>query len=54
MESVLVTPPALSAEVREKPARVRRITLGQPARIPGPTAAAVSLLLIHPKRGGSS
>jgi tRNA uridine 5-carboxymethylaminomethyl modification enzyme len=40
----------LSAEVREKFARVRPATLGQAARIPGVTPAAVSLLLIHLKR----
>jgi tRNA uridine 5-carboxymethylaminomethyl modification enzyme len=40
----------LSAEVREKLTRVRPVTLGQAARIPGVTPAAVSLLLIHLKR----
>ena len=40
----------LSAEVREKLARVRPDTLGQAARIPGVTPAALSLLLIHLKR----
>jgi tRNA uridine 5-carboxymethylaminomethyl modification enzyme len=40
----------LSAEVREKFNRVRPSTLGQAARIPGITPAAVSLLLIHLKR----
>jgi tRNA uridine 5-carboxymethylaminomethyl modification enzyme len=40
----------LSAEVREKLNRVRPHTLGQAARIPGVTPAAVSLLLIHLKR----
>ena len=40
----------LSAEVREKLDRVRPATLGQAARIPGVTPAAVSLLLIHLKR----
>ncbi len=43
----------LSAEVREKLARVRPATLGQAARIPGVTPAAVSLLLIHLKRRGA-
>jgi tRNA uridine 5-carboxymethylaminomethyl modification enzyme len=42
--------PGLSAEVREKLTRVRPATLGQAARIPGITPAAVSLLLIHLKR----
>ena len=40
----------LSAEVSEKLCRVRPTTLGQAARIPGVTPAAVSLLLIHLKR----
>ncbi len=40
----------LSAEVREKLIRVRPSTVGQAARIPGVTPAAVSLLLIHLKR----
>jgi tRNA uridine 5-carboxymethylaminomethyl modification enzyme len=40
----------LSAEVREKFTRVQPATVGQAARIPGVTPAAVSLLLIHLKR----
>ncbi len=44
----------LSAEVREKLARVRPATLGQAARIPGVTPAAVSLLLVHLKRRKSA
>jgi tRNA uridine 5-carboxymethylaminomethyl modification enzyme len=40
----------LSSEVREKLTRVRPATVGQAARIPGVTPAAVSLLLIHLKR----
>ncbi|MEA3274336.1 MAG: tRNA uridine-5-carboxymethylaminomethyl(34) synthesis enzyme MnmG [Pseudomonadota bacterium] len=40
----------LSTEVREKLNRVRPSTVGQAARIPGVTPAAVSLLLIHIKR----
>jgi tRNA uridine 5-carboxymethylaminomethyl modification enzyme len=40
----------LSAEVMEKFKRVRPVTVGQAARIPGVTPAAVSLLLIHLKR----
>ncbi len=42
----------LSNEVREKLARHRPATLGQAGRIPGVTPAAVSLLLVHLKRGG--
>jgi len=41
----------LSAEVREKFMRHRPATLGQAGRIPGVTPAAVSLLMIHLKRG---
>jgi len=40
----------LSSEVREKLERVRPDTLGQAARIPGMTPAAVSLLLVHLKK----
>jgi len=36
--------------VREKLSRVRPATLGQAARIPGVTPAAVSLLLVHLKK----
>ena len=41
----------LSREVSEKLGRHRPRTLGQAGRIPGVTPAAVSLLLIHLKRG---
>jgi tRNA uridine 5-carboxymethylaminomethyl modification enzyme len=41
----------LSAEAREKFSRQRPQTVGQAARIPGVTPAAVSLLLVHLKRG---
>jgi tRNA uridine 5-carboxymethylaminomethyl modification enzyme len=41
----------LSAEVREKLLRQRPATLGQAQRIPGVTPAAISLLLVHLKRG---
>ncbi len=40
----------LSKEVQEKLQRVRPATVGQAARIPGITPAAVSLLLVHLKR----
>ncbi len=40
----------LSSEVLEKFQRVRPATIGQAARIPGVTPAAISLLLIHLKR----
>ncbi len=42
---------ALSHEVRQKLLRHRPATLGQAARISGVTPAAISLLLIHLKRG---
>ncbi len=41
----------LSAEVQEKLNRQRPHTLGQAGRIPGVTPAAISLLLVHLKRG---
>jgi tRNA uridine 5-carboxymethylaminomethyl modification enzyme len=41
----------LSREVSEKLGRHRPHTLGQAGRIPGVTPAAVSLLLVHLKRG---
>ena len=44
----------LSNEVRQRLLEHRPATLGQAARIPGVTPAAVSLLLVHLKRGGSS
>jgi tRNA uridine 5-carboxymethylaminomethyl modification enzyme len=40
----------LSNEVRQRLVAVRPETLGQAARIPGVTAAALSLLLVHLKR----
>ena len=40
----------LSTEVRQRLTEVRPTTLGQAARIPGVTPAAVSLLLIHLKK----
>jgi tRNA uridine 5-carboxymethylaminomethyl modification enzyme len=41
----------LSNEVRQRLGEVRPLTLGQAARIPGVTPAAISLLLVHLKRG---
>jgi len=40
----------LSTEVTEKLARIRPATIGQAARIPGVTPAAISLLLVHLKK----
>ena len=40
----------LSSEVREKLAHQRPATIGQAARIPGITPAAISLLLVHLKK----
>lgn len=42
--------PALSSEVREKLAHVRPVTLGQAARIPGVTPAAISILAVQLRR----
>lgn len=43
---------SLSAEVREKLISIRPASLGQAARIPGVTPAALSLLAVHLKRVG--
>jgi len=40
----------LSTEVRQRLQQVRPTTLGQAARVPGITPAAISLLLVHLKR----
>jgi tRNA uridine 5-carboxymethylaminomethyl modification enzyme len=40
----------LSAEVREKLIRIKPETVGQAARIPGVTPAAISILLVHLKK----
>ena len=40
----------LSAEVSEKLARIKPQTIGQAARIPGVTPAAISILLVHLKK----
>ncbi len=42
---------ALSFEVRQKLKQHRPATLGQAARLSGMTPAAVSLLLVHLKKG---
>ncbi|MGH8292185.1 MAG: tRNA uridine-5-carboxymethylaminomethyl(34) synthesis enzyme MnmG, partial [Gammaproteobacteria bacterium] len=42
----------LSNEVRQKLGQVRPQTLGQAARIPGVTPAAISILLVHLKKRG--
>jgi len=44
----------LSREVQEKLSAIRPVSLGQAARIPGITPAALSLLAIHLKRSGSA
>ncbi len=44
----------LSREVREKLDAVQPVSLGQAARIPGVTPAALSLLAIHLKRSGAA
>ncbi len=47
-----MTVPALSIEVRQKLNKHRPETLGQASRIAGITPAAISLLLVHLKKGG--
>ena len=44
----------LSNEVRQKLTEIRPATLGQAARVPGVTPAAVSILLVHLKRSSAS
>jgi tRNA uridine 5-carboxymethylaminomethyl modification enzyme len=46
--------PGLSAEVVEKLTRVRPLSLGQAARIPGVTPAAVAIVRMHLRRGKGS
>ena len=45
--------PGLSAEVRQKLAAARPASLGQAARIPGVTPAAISLMLVYLKKRGA-
>ncbi|MGH8308868.1 MAG: tRNA uridine-5-carboxymethylaminomethyl(34) synthesis enzyme MnmG, partial [Steroidobacteraceae bacterium] len=40
----------LSTEVRQRLAEARPMTLGQAGRLPGVTAAAISILLVHLKK----
>jgi tRNA uridine 5-carboxymethylaminomethyl modification enzyme len=40
----------LTAEVREKLVRIKPQTVGQAARIPGMTPAAISIILVHLKK----
>jgi tRNA uridine 5-carboxymethylaminomethyl modification enzyme len=42
----------LSREVRERLSHVRPLSLGQAARVPGVTPAALSLLSVHLRRKG--
>lgn len=43
--------PGLSSEVRQKLSSLRPVTIGLASRIPGITPAAISLLLVHLKKG---
>jgi tRNA uridine 5-carboxymethylaminomethyl modification enzyme len=43
----------LSNEIRQKLTEIRPATLGQAARVPGVTPAAVSILLVHLKKHGA-
>jgi tRNA uridine 5-carboxymethylaminomethyl modification enzyme len=42
--------PGLSTEVRQRLSEVQPVTLGQAARIPGVTPAAISILLVYLKK----
>ena len=44
--------PALSFEVRQSLQKHRPETLGQASRMSGVTPAAISLLMVHLKKGG--
>ena len=45
--------PGLSMEVRQRLAEARPVSVGQAARVPGVTPAAVSILLVYLKKRGS-
>jgi tRNA uridine 5-carboxymethylaminomethyl modification enzyme len=45
--------PGLSTEVRQRLNEVHPVTLGQAARIPGVTPAAISILLVYLKKHAS-
>jgi len=40
----------LSTEVRQRLAETQPVTLGQAARVPGVTPAAISILMVHLKK----
>jgi tRNA uridine 5-carboxymethylaminomethyl modification enzyme len=44
--------PGLSAEIQQKLTQIRPATIGQAARVPGITPAAISLLLVYLKKRG--
>jgi tRNA uridine 5-carboxymethylaminomethyl modification enzyme len=46
--------PGLSTEVRQRLNEVHPVTLGQAARIPGITPAAISILLVYLKKHTAS
>jgi tRNA uridine 5-carboxymethylaminomethyl modification enzyme len=46
--------PGLSTEVRQRLSEVRPVSLGQAARIPGVTPAAISILLVYLKKYSGS
>ena len=46
--------PGLSAEVQQKLSAVKPVTIGQAARIPGVTPAAISILLVYLKKHSAS
>ncbi|MDH4227110.1 MAG: tRNA uridine-5-carboxymethylaminomethyl(34) synthesis enzyme MnmG [Deltaproteobacteria bacterium] len=44
--------PGLSREIRDKLKSIRPVSIGQAARVPGVTPAAVSMLMVHLKKTG--